>query len=902
MPATAPESADRAAEGGGPRALPRATARLQLHPGFTFADAAGVVDYYAALGVSHLYLSPVCSARPGSSHGYDVTDFTSIRPELGGEPGLKALAGRARAAGLGLILDIVPNHMAADVTHNGWWRDVLAHGRDSRFAGCFDIDWTPRDPALHGKVLLPILGQSYWETLVAGELQWVPASGDDAAHLRYFDHSLPLARDSADAEAASDPGWYDATQADGRARLHALLERQHYRLAWWRSAAAALNWRRFFEISDLVGVREEDPQVFEAVHALVFRLLREGWIDGVRVDHVDGLADPAGYCRRLRAELDRHAAARPPLLQLGSPWLVVEKILGPRERLPPDWQVDGTTGYDFMDDVAAVLHNGEGEAPLGALWARMSGDARPYAAHAAQARRQMLDRHLVTEYEGVAARLHACANSDPATRDLTRAALRGALAALMAAVPVYRSYYDAQPAARDSAAAQADEAMLDEAMQAARAGLAPDEVVALAFIAGCLRTVADPDSETGVLRRRLQQLMPALAAKAGEDTAFYRYGRLLSRNEVGSDPGQLALPPAQFHARMAARRLACPHAMLATATHDHKRGEDARMRLAVLSELPGVWADAVAAWERECAPLLATLPLAPDPGDRLMLYQALVGAWPMADTALRPDGSEGTNAAPAPDALLARVSAWQVKAIREAKRHGNWTCPDPEYEAACEAFLRGIAAGWPQGVLAHIGHFVQRIATAGALNSLAQVLVQLTAPGIPDRYQGCEGWDLSLVDPDNRLQPDFARLQSRLSCSAGWAHWLAHWRDGRIKQQLVCQVLAVRRAHPDLFGDGQYSMLAAHGTLVPQVLAFARTAGERQAITVVSRLGAEHVDPAVPRIPPACWGDTTLTLGAPQASRWTDALTGHVLNAPAGRLRLHDVLGGLPVALLLREP
>lgn len=902
MPAAAPESAGRAAGSGGPRALPRATARLQLHPGFTFADAAGVVDYYAALGVSHLYLSPVCSARPGSSHGYDVTDFTSVRPELGGEPGLKALAGRARAAGLGLILDIVPNHMAADVTHNGWWRDVLTHGRDSRFAGCFDIDWTPRDPALHGKVLLPILGQSYWETLVAGELQWVPASGDGAAHLRYFDHSLPLTPDRADAEAASDPGRYDATQADGRARLHALLERQHYRLAWWRSAAAALNWRRFFEISDLVGVREEDQQVFEAVHALVFRLLREGWIDGVRVDHVDGLADPAGYCRRLRAELDRHAAARPPLLQLGSPWLVVEKILGPRERLPPDWQVDGTTGYDFMDDVAAVLHNGEGEAPLGALWALMSGDARPYAAHAAQARRQMLDRHLVTEYEGVAARLHACANSDPATRDLTRAALRRALAALMAAVPVYRSYYDAQPAARDTAAAQADEAMLDEAMQAARAGLAPDEVVALAFIAGCLRTVADPDSETGVLRRRLQQLMPALAAKAGEDTAFYRYGRLLSRNEVGSDPGQLALPPAQFHARMAARRLACPHAMLATATHDHKRGEDARMRLAVLSELPGVWADAVDAWERECAPLLATLPLAPDPGDRLMLYQALVGAWPMADTAPCPDGSEGTNAAPAPDALLARVSAWQVKAIREAKRHGNWTCPDPEYEAACEAFLRGIAAGWPLGVLAHIGHFVQRIATAGALNSLAQVLVQLTAPGIPDRYQGCEGWDLSLVDPDNRLQPDFARLQSRLSCSAGWAHWLAHWRDGRIKQQLVRQVLAVRRAHPDLFGDGQYSMLAAHGTLVPQVLAFARTAGERQAIAVVSRLGAEHVDPAVPRIPPACWGDTTLNLGAPQASRWTDALTGHVLDAPAGRLRLHDVLGGLPVALLLREP
>ncbi|EON16315.1 maltooligosyl trehalose synthase [Cupriavidus sp. GA3-3] len=897
MPAGLPESlpGSHGDGDGGDHDLPRATARLQLHPGFTFADAAAVVDYYAALGVSHLYLSPVCSARPASTHGYDVTDFTRVRDELGGEPGLKALAGRARAAGLGLVLDIVPNHMAADPTHNHWWRDVLTHGRASRCAASFDIDWTPRDPALHGKVLLPMLGQSYWDTLVAGELQWVPASADDAAHLRYFEHSLPLAPGSVDAAAATQPGWYDPTQAEGRTRLHALLERQHYRLTWWRTAAAALNWRRFFEISDLVGVREEDPQVFDAVHALVFRLLREGWIDGVRVDHVDGLADPAGYCRRLRAELDRHAAARPPLLRLAHPWLVVEKILGPRERLAPDWQVDGTTGYDFMDEVAAVLHDGNGEAPLGALWTSASGDARPYAAHVAAARRQVLERHLVTEYEGAAACLHDCAKQEPGTRDLTRAALRRALAALMAAVPVYRSYFDAQPGARDASAAQADHAMLDQAMQAARADLAPDEAVALAFIGGCLRTPAPPDSETGVLRRRLQQLMPALAAKAGEDTAFYRYGRLLSRNEVGSDPGTLALPPAQFHARMAARRMACPHAMLATATHDHKRGEDTRMRLAVLSEMPAAWAEAVAAWERACAPLLSTLPQAPDPGDRLMLYQTLVGAWPMEDIG-KPAGSNTV------EAFLERVSAWQLKAIREAKRHGNWTCPDAAYEAACEGFLRAIAADWPSGVLAHIGQFAQHIAVAGAVNSLAQVLVQLTAPGIPDRYQGCEGWDLSLVDPDNRRPPDFAQLRARLGCSAGWAHWLAHWRDGRIKQQLIRQVLAVRHAHPRLFADGQYSMLAAQGALVPQVLAFARTADAHQAITVVTRLVATQVDPTMPRIPPAGWGDTALNVGAPQPSRWTDALTGHVLDAPMGRLRLREVLGGLPVALLLRQP
>ncbi|WP_439686030.1 malto-oligosyltrehalose synthase [Cupriavidus oxalaticus] len=899
MPATA-ATAPAAARG-----LPRATARLQLHPGFTFADAARVVDYYAALGVSHLYLSPVCEARPGSTHGYDVTDFTRVRDELGGEAGLKALAARARSAGLGLIVDIVPNHMAADCTHNGWWRDVLAHGRASPHAGCFDIDWTPCDPALHGKVLLPILGQSYWDTVVAGELQWVPASGEQPAHVRYFDHVLPLAPDSPDAQATADPGWYDTIQPAGRTRLHALLERQHYRLAWWRTAAASLNWRRFFEISDLIGVCEEDPQVFDAVHALVFRLLREGWIDGVRVDHVDGLADPAGYCRRLRVELERHAAARPPLLPLQRPWLVVEKILGRGERLPTDWQADGTTGYDFMDEVAAVLHDEAGDATLTALWAMTSGDARPYAAHLRAARCLVLQRHLVTECESMTARLHASAQHEPGTRDLTPAALRQALLALMAAVPVYRSYYDAQPSARDAAAAHADDAMVDQALQSARSGLAPDEAVALAFIAGCLRTQAAPDSDTGVLRRRLQQLMPALAAKAGEDTAFYRYGRLLSRNEVGSDPAQLAMPPAQFHARMAARRLAGPHAMLATATHDHKRGEDARMRLAVLSELPGTYADAVAAWERDCAPLLATLPRAPDAADRLMLYQTLVGAWPldlMDPTNPTDPADHSGDAAPVPEALLARVSAWQVKAIREAKRHGNWTCPDAGYEAACEAFLRGIAAAWPQGVLAQIGRFAQRIATAGAVNSLAQVLVQLTAPGIPDRYQGTEGWDLSLVDPDNRCAPDFGRLQARLACGASWAHWLAHWRDGRLKQQLVRHALAARAADPALFADGQYSMLAAQGTLAQQVLAFARSTASRQAVTVVTRLSAARVDPAVPRIPPACWGDTTLNLGAPQPGRWIDALTGHRLDAPAGRLRLRDVLGGLPVALLLREP
>ncbi|GAB3109651.1 malto-oligosyltrehalose synthase [Cupriavidus yeoncheonensis] len=888
-----------------PPLLPRATARLQLRPGFTLADAAGVVRYYAALGVSHLYLSPVCEARPGSTHGYDVTDFTRVRDELGGESALRALAGRARDAGLGLILDIVPNHMAADATHNAWWRDVLAHGQDSPHAACFDIDWQPPDPTLHGKVLVPVLGHPYWESLTRGELRVVPAAGGDAATLRYFEHDFPLAPGELLRHAANRPEWFDATHEAGREHLHALLERQHYRLAWWRTAATALNRRRFFEISDLVGIRQEDDAVFAATHALVFRLLREGIIDGVRVDHVDGLADPAAYCRRLRACLDAHAAHRPSAPTRPRPWLVVEKILAAGEALPADWQVDGTTGYDFMDQVSAVLHSEAGTAPLAALWRQTGGRPASYPAALADARRQILRHHLVTEFEGACARLHACAAVEPATRDLTLPALRQALAALLEAVPVYRTYFDSPPSGRDAAphaapqaaphaAPHAGQAMLDTAARSACATLAPEQAAALDFILACLRTRQPDASAPAQARRRVQQLMPALAAKAGEDTAFYRYGPLLSRNEVGSHPAALALAPADFHAAMAARQRSFPHAMLATATHDHKRGEDARMRLAVLSELPKAWAAAVRAWEADGARLLASLPRAPDPADRLMLYQTLVGAWPMqADALARHEALA---------AFLQRIGAWQRKAICEAKLHGNWTQPDLGYEDACDAFLHGLAADWPHGgLLVRIGQFAQRVAPAGAMNSLAQAMLQLTAPGVPDRYQGCEAWDLSLVDPDNRRPPDYQRLQAQLDCGAGWAEWLPRWRDGRIKQQLVRHALAARRAQEALFLEGDYQPLMAQGPLAGHVLAFARTRGAHEALTVVSRLGAALVDHDLPRIAPARWGHTAIKAGERRCGSWMDALTRQTCIAgPDGALPLREVLGVLPVALLLR--
>lgn len=862
--------------------VPRATARLQLHAGFTFADAAALVPYYAGLGISHLYLSPITEARPGSTHGYDVTDCTRISAALGGEQGFVALASQARAAGLGIVLDIVPNHMAADATHNTWWRDVLAQGQHSPFAHYFDIDWESPDPALRGKVLLPILGDPYWQALESGALS-VERRGDGQYTLRYGDHDLPLAMPDG-----------PTLPADAQA-LHALLERQPYRLAWWRTGAAMLNWRRFFEITELVGVRQECADVFEATHALPFRLYREGWIDGLRIDHVDGLADPAGYCRRVRERLDALRPGRPAALALAHPWLVVEKILGEREPLPRDWQVDGTTGYDFMDEVGAVLHDLHGAARLNMLWLQISGDDRTFAEQVHAGRHRVLARHLVTEVASLCTRLLARARGELATRDLSPHALHHALTALMTAIPVYRSYYVAGDDGRDRAF---DDDMVSAAANAARQHLAPDEAAALDFIVAALRAGDPMDSPAGQLRTRLQQLMPALAAKSTEDTAFYRYGRLLSRNEVGSDPGTLAIAAERFHARMQARAENWPHAMLAVSTHDHKRGEDARMRLAVLSELPEAWAEAVAGWEAHLAPLLVASPIGPDGIDRLMLYQTLVGAWPADPREL--ESEDGQRA------FVDRILAWQRKAIREAKRHGSWTHPDTEYENACEAFLPAMAIGGADSVLERIGAFAARIGTAAALNSLAQTMLQLTAPGVPDRYQGNETWDFSLVDPDNRRAPDYARLQAQLECRAGWPHWIAHWRDGRIKQQVIRSVLAFRRANPALFDRGSYRPISASGELAGCVLAFARQCGDVEALVAVTRLAAHHVDPAEPRIPPHCWRDTGLHTGeAVEASGndggWTDVLTGHAVTSHAGWLRAKDVFATLPVALLVRR-
>jgi len=924
----------------GPGAVPlRATARLQFHKGFTLDDAVPLVPYLARLGISHLYASPILKARSGSTHGYDIVDHGQINPELGGEPALCRLVAALHAAGMGLILDIVPNHMGVGGADNAWWLDVLEWGRQSPYAAFFDIDWEPPDRSLQNRLLAPFLGAPYGEVLASGDLKlrFEPETGKLAAW--YFEHRFPIApqhyhhvlvasgdpaleplalafgriglrrRDRPEARAEAARAWealaefasrpegaasleaalaaFDPLTETGRDALHRLLDRQHYRLAWWRAAADEINWRRFFDIISLAGLRQEVPEVFDATHDFILRLYAEGMIDGFRVDHVDGMADPRGYCRKLHRRMQAVRPGRKPLI-----W--VEKILAPFEALRTDWMVDGTTGYDFMDEAGGVLHDPAGEGPLTALWTE--GTHRPalFEAEARQARRQILRDNLTSELNATAAALKRVADRDLVTRDFTLTALRRALTEVLVHFPVYRLYIT--PGGRPAE----DKRILDWALAGARRTVRATELPLLDRLDAWLGGEAPRSLPTNLRRERLaaavrfQQLSAPTAAKSVEDTAFYRYGRLLSRNEVGSDPGRFAVTPAGFHAAARARARHFPRALLATATHDHKRGEDVRARLAVLSEIPEEWAAAVGRWTRLNASLRKGLEHGPAPGmsAQLMLYQMLVGAWPLG---LDPADEEGVRA------FLERVAAWQEKALREAKRRTDWAVPNLEYEAACRDFLFAMMAGdRPSHLSTEIAGFAARIAPAGAVNGLAQLVLRCAAPGVPDLYQGTEFWDLSLVDPDNRRPVDWAAREGALEQAAEPAELLAHWQDGRVKQAVLARLLALRAAHSALFAEGDYQPLAAEGPRAAHVLAFARLHRGRAVLAVASRLSARLLGASPqPLIPYEEWRGTELALPrVAEARTWREALTGTVFAGPGDRLPVGDILARLPVALL----
>jgi (1->4)-alpha-D-glucan 1-alpha-D-glucosylmutase len=778
---------------------PRSTLRLQFHKGFTFADAEALVPYLAALGISHLYASPITTARAGSLHGYDVTDPTQVNPELGGEAGLRKLAAALRREKLGLIVDIVPNHMAATL-ENAWWADVLRHGQASRYARYFDVDWDD------GTVFLPWLGKPHAE-MTAAEI--------DALNL-------------------PKPGAY--------------------RLGWWRTAGDRINWRRFFDINELVCLRMEDDQAFESVHAMIARLYAEGLIDGVRVDHVDGLADPAGYCRKLRQRLDPADPARP--------YLVVEKILLRGETLPADWGCDGTTGYDFMDEVSALQHDPTAEPALAQAWSALSGRPADFATEEQAARREVIARSF-------SAPLDACAAAfdEGPESDLSRPALRRVLTELLVHFPVYRGYGTA-----------ADEPYLEQAAAAAKRTGLPGDSWVIDRLQGRMR---EPDRAV----TRFQQLSAPIAAKSVEDTAFYRYGRLLSRNDVGFDVERFGDTAADFHARMQRRQAAQPHGLLATATHDHKRGEDVRARLAVLSEAPADWSRRLARWIEQSA-LLRT-DSQPDPGDIAMLLQTIVGAWPL-DLALEDAVGRASFAE--------RLAGWQQKALREAKLRSDWADPNAGYETAAQTLLDRLIVDDDAAVLrADIFAFIQEIAPAGAVNGLAQTLLRLTAPGVPDLYQGTELWDFSLVDPDNRRPVDFARRQQML----GTTPELASWRDGAVKQRLIAQALALRTALPKVFADGSYEPVAVEGRFADHVVAFLRRCGSDVILTVVPRLPqgliANTADLSLDL------ADTRLTL--PATPSLFSALDARAAPLASRHVALQQLFSGWPVALFsTRKP
>lgn len=851
----------------------RATYRLQFRGDFDFAAAERIVPYLARLGISHVYASPVFKAAPGSTHGYDVVDPNVIEPELGGEAGLRALIAALHAHGMGLILDIVPNHMGVSPANPYWW-DVLVHGQKSRFARWFDINW--HQPGAPGKVVCPVLGAPYGEILANGELQ-VARDAEGTPQLRYYDNVYPLTPASFDM-------WTDDTIRavnQDRDKLHHVLEAQHYRLAHWRAVVDWLNYRRFFDINELIGVRVEDERVFEESHRLTLDLVAEGLIDGLRLDHIDGLSDPKGYLERLRARVGALAGGRPCLI-------LVEKILGEGEPIRADWPIDGTTGYEFLNEVNRLLVDPAGDEPLAEFYRSFTGDPLGFEQHARVAKSELLRGTFAGELERLVNMALDLADADRATRDLGRIRLRRALQALIAAYPIYRTYVDA------AGTGETDKGWLARIRATAANDPTQEDTTALDFLVAVLTEPHDAARVT--FAARLQQLTGPIMAKSLEDTAFYRYYRLAALNEVGGEPDRFEIAVRGLHAAARERQERYPLNLLTTATHDTKRGEDVRARLLGLAEVAPSWIEAVEHWHGLTAPLREEDGL-PDAKSAYLYYQTLVGVWP---PGLQIDDTEGLQA------LGDRLIQYLQKALREAKEATRWTAPDLDFEASVSNFVRAtLDPARSRPFLADIAEFRRALDPIGVVNGLSQVLLKLTAPGLPDIYQGCETWSFTLVDPDNRRPVDFPALDDMLQAGGAPQELLDHWPDGRIKQAITARTLAVRRRHPAWFTTGEYRIFAIEGEAQRHALSYFRgeSAAGQGAITVIARAPAALLGGREePRFGTAVWRDTTLSVPPDlPAEGWVEAFTGKRFTVEDGKLALSDLLSDVPVALLVRE-
>jgi len=942
---------------------PLATYRLQLGPNLSFDDAARLAPYLAALGISHCYASPVFeTSAPDSTHGYDVADHSRFRESLGGEPGFARFADALARHGLELLIDIVPNHMGIAGHRNEWWLDVLEFGQSAEHAPHFDIDWTPVKRELAGKVLLPILADHYGAVLERGELRLEQLDG--AFVIRYHETLLPVSPssygrilshriealqavlgpdDPALVELKAVTTWLVtlpirpendpealATRRRhrdlGRRRLAALLERsapvrgfveenvrlingtpgdprsfdlldtlladQAYRLAFWRVSSEEINYRRFFDVDQLAAIRMERADVFALTHALVARLLREGVVTGLRIDHPDGLYAPAEYFRRLQ-ELT------------GPVYVVAEKILAPNERWPAAWAVAGTTGYETLNLINGIFVDRTQARALDQLYRRLTHETATFSEIVDESKRLIMETVMASEIAMLAHRLNIISERHRSTRDFTLGSLTRAVREIIAAFSVYRTYVgDARvreglPLGSSDGPVgptERDQEYITRAVALAKRRTAATDVSVFDWIQDILMLRFPPWADVEHRRERLdwvmqfQQTTGPVTAKGYEDTALYRYHRLISLNDVGGDPGRFGTPLTEFHAAMVARQKTCPDSLTATSTHDTKRSEDVRARINVLSEIPQEWRRRVGRWQRlnRRHRIVVDGTPAPGPNEEYLLYQTLVGAWPISTERLR---------------------EYALKAMHEAKVHTSWINPNPKYDEAIAAFVEAILEPRrSREFLRDLTAFAGRVAWFGALNSLAQTLVKVTAPGVPDFYQGSELWDLSLVDPDNRRPVDWAlreRLldglatQSRLE-RAGLARDLVKsWEDGRVKLYVIHEALATRRSHQALFQRGDYVPLEVSGSLDDHVCAFARVAPADAAIVVVPRLLARR-GVETPLFGRSYWEDTRVTTGAGLDGRFTNVFTGATVSVNDGIVPVADALADFPVALLTR--
>jgi (1->4)-alpha-D-glucan 1-alpha-D-glucosylmutase len=944
-----------------PGHLPRATYRLQLNREFTFADATRIVPYLARLGISHIYTSPILKARAGSMHGYDVIDHTLLNPELGSREDFDRLVQALHERQMGLVVDVVPNHLGVMGHDNEWWLDVLENGPAARYASHFDIDWRPNRASLRDRVLIPVLGDAYGVVLERGELQleFSAHSGDFA--VRYHEHRMPIdpreypriftfpiadellpADDAhrADFESlmgsfANLPSRSDTTpqsvairyrdKAAHKRRLLRLIERspqvlqhielslhtingrpgepssfdaldrlldaQAWRLSYWRVAIDEINYRRFFDVNDLAALRMNEAEVFEATHRFTFELIEQGCIDGLRIDHSDGLYDPELYFERLQQRFAQTSRAGD-----GPLYVVTEKILATHERLPEHWCVHGTTGYDFAALSTAWLVRADEEARMTRRYRQFTENELSFDQIAHDSKRLVMRASLAAEIEVLATQLDRIAQLDRHTADYTRAAMREAISAVIACFPVYRTYIS------DRGSSEEDRRIVRWAVNVARRRSTGTELSVFDFLQGVLLSEADGRPAAHAMLEfamKFQQVTAPVTAKGIEDTAFYRYNRLVCLNEVGNDPRRYNASNAALHQANLERARSWPHAMLATSTHDTKRSEDVRARIAVLSDVPELWKRHLARWSRlnrSRRRLLDTGP-APDREDEYLLYQTLLGIWVVGDD---------------PSRLIARLHEYLVKAAREAKRATSWISPNLEYEQALRDFVTQLLEDPERSAFVRdFAPLAETVAWFGAINSLAQVTLKLTCPGMPDIYQGTELPALTLVDPDNRRPVDFDRASALLEQVADLER-LSHDQlsapdSAASKLFVTTKVLQLRQRDPDLFAMGVYQPLQIDGPHREHAFAFARTLGNRAALVVVPRWSASLME-AVSALPlgEPVWSDTRISVGALADASMMDVLSGRSVRAQRLGdeivLRVADALAEFPVAVCYAAP